>query len=318
MSVRFDCSAKDVRIVPIIVAEFELINVERKIFARNFMERSYNSPFDQRPEALYGLSMDIAVNVFAFPMMNHAMREVLIEIPIAFVVIGRNQADLMRYGFLNESVKSIAIRAVDHSCNHVSFALHGADYDALAVSASPAKVATSAFTFVFVLGFSANKRFVNFNVADHLAEFDVAERNANLAAHQMRGIVGTKAHDAVDLKGADSILAGQHHVHDPEPLAQRLVGILEDRADQNRETISLLRTHLALPMIRARFKFPNFVVATARAMHYAIWPAIFEEICFAGIFMREQLLKLRNRHLVNLQMFLSFGHGVTPINVTPL
>jgi hypothetical protein len=71
---------------------------------------------------------------------------------------------------------------------------------------------------------------------------DVAECDANLVAHKQRGIVGTKAHDAVDLECADTILTGEHQVHDAEPIAQRLVRILKNRADKHREAVAMSST----------------------------------------------------------------------------
>ena len=43
---------------------------------------------------------------------------------------------------------------------------------------------------------------------------------------------------AHDLQCADALLAGQHQVDDLEPVAERLVGVLEDRSDQTRRTDS--------------------------------------------------------------------------------
>ena len=40
---------------------------------------------------------------------------------------------------------------------------------------------------------------------------------------------------ALDLQCTDTLLAGQHHVNDAEPVPQRLIRVLEDRSDQNTE-----------------------------------------------------------------------------------
>jgi len=40
-------------------------------------------------------------------------------------------------------------------------------------SASAAEVSASAFPFVFVLGFAADKGFINFNVSNELLELDI-------------------------------------------------------------------------------------------------------------------------------------------------
>ena len=284
------------------------------------MERANDATLHQRPETFDGIGVGVAMHIFPLAMMHHTMQEILVQIPIAAMIVNRNQAYLMRYSFIYEVVKGVAVGAVDHAGNHVVFALNRANYDALAMSTSPAEVTTATFAFVFVHGLSADVGFVYLDVADHLAEFDVTERNANLAAHEMRGIVGTEAHHAVDLQGADAFLAGQHHVHDAEPIAQRLVGVLKDRADQYGEAIAyaIRRALVAIPVIRPAM-FMHLVKAATRAEYYAIRPAVSGKVFLAGIFIREKLFELRYRHLVNLQVFLGFGfHGLTPINMESL
>jgi hypothetical protein len=57
---------------------------------------------------------------------------------------------------------------------------------------------------------------------------------------------------AHDLKRAHPFLAGQHEMSDLEPVAQRLVCILKDRAGNVREAIARLwRALVALAMIKA-------------------------------------------------------------------
>lgn len=273
------------------------------------MERADDSSFYQRPEAFNRLSVDVPMHVLAMHMMHHRVREVFIHIPITRMVVGRNQTDFVRYHFGNEAVKGLAVRALNHAGDYVSLALHGPDHDSLAMSASAAHAAASTWPFVLVLGLAADIGFINLNVADELLELDITESHANLAAHQVRGVIGTEAHHAVYLKGTDTFLAGQHHMHDAEPVAQRLVGVLEDRAYQHGKAVAngILGTLVAVPMKWAAMLM-DVVVIAARAAN-AIGPAIPDQIRFAGILMREKALKLSHRHLVDLQV-LGFGHGL--------
>jgi hypothetical protein len=55
--------SEDVRILPVIISELELGNIERHIFPAHFMERADNTAFEDRPEAFDGLSMDCADNM---------------------------------------------------------------------------------------------------------------------------------------------------------------------------------------------------------------------------------------------------------------
>src|SRR5712691_8085145 len=185
----------------------------------------------------------------------------------------------------------------DHSRNDVAFALHGSSHGNLAVSASSPEVTATSWPFVLVLGLAADPCFVHFNDADQLAEFFIAQRSSDLMAHEPRGLVGAEAHIAHDLQCADTLLAGQHQVNDAEPFAQRFVGVLEDRHDENREPIDLWQAILALPVPRLP-KCPNFVMAATRAIH-AIGPAIAHQVGAARIFMRKQRLELGDAKLVN-------------------
>lgn len=83
---------------------------------------------------------------------------------------------------------------LDHAGDHVPLALHRTDYDGLAVPTTTAIVAATTLPLVLVLGLPADEGFVHFNVADQLLELDVAKRNANLVAHQVRRVVGAEAH----------------------------------------------------------------------------------------------------------------------------
>src|SRR5438046_3122551 len=120
----------------------------------------------------------------------------------------------------------------------------------LAMPTSSAEVAATSRAFVLILGLAADPCFVHFDDANQFAELFIAQCSSDLVAHQPSGFVGAETHIAHDLQRADALLAGQHQVNDAEPLAQRLVGVLEDRPDENREPIALWQAILALPVPR--------------------------------------------------------------------
>ncbi len=204
--------------------------------------------------------------------------------------------------------------AVDHSRNNVAFALDRADNNRFAVSTCTAEIAATAWPLVFILGLSADIGFVHFDVANQLLELGVAERDTNLAAHEPCGFVRTETHVAKDLQRAHPLFAGEHEVHNAEPIAQRLVRILKDRAHENGKAIAatIRRAHVAIPMMRLGMLM-HIVIAAARAAR-AIGPAIYLQILAAGVLVWELLLELVHRHLmyvqVGRQLALTFGqHG---------
>ena len=301
--------AEYVRILAIVVTEFELVYIERKIFAAHAMERSNYSTLNDGPEALDGVGMYRAVNVFVSPMMNYAVQEVASKPAVSTPLVGRDQANFRRNCFAHKSVEHRGGSVLDHASNDIPFPFNCPDDRSFSLDSSTAHVATSTGTFVLVLGLAADKRFVHFNVPDKLLKFDVAKCNTNLIAHEERGIVGTEPHHAIDLQGADALLAGEHHVHDAEPVAQRLVRVLKDCADQYREAVAnaIGRACVAIPMLRLACMFVYVIITASRAAD-AIRPAIDLQVRTAGRFIRKLALELSDGHLMNLKVIFGRGH----------
>jgi hypothetical protein len=69
-----DRRSENVRVLPVVISELELGNIQRHIFAAHFVERADHAALEDRPEAFDGLSMDRAYNILAFGMVNDAMR----------------------------------------------------------------------------------------------------------------------------------------------------------------------------------------------------------------------------------------------------
>jgi hypothetical protein len=57
--------SKDVRVLPIVIAELEFGNIERHVLAADLVERTNDATLDDRPEAFDGLSMNRANNILA-------------------------------------------------------------------------------------------------------------------------------------------------------------------------------------------------------------------------------------------------------------
>jgi hypothetical protein len=137
-------------LVRLFVPKRELVDVQRKVLAADFVERADNSSFHQRPETFDGLSVNVAMPIFAYAVMYHAVRKVLVDVAIASVIVGRDQADLMRDSLAHKGVKSFGASVVDDAGDHVAFALHGSDDDGFSVPACSAEVSPTAFAFVLL------------------------------------------------------------------------------------------------------------------------------------------------------------------------
>src|SRR5689334_16090591 len=89
-----DRRAEYVGILAVVVAELKLVDVERKVFLTDLMERAHDPALNQRPEAFNCLRMDRAVNVFACAVVNEAMREMLVDVVVARMFVRGYQAHL--------------------------------------------------------------------------------------------------------------------------------------------------------------------------------------------------------------------------------
>jgi hypothetical protein len=161
--------------------------------------------------------------------------------------------------------------------------------------------------FVFIV--TPNGRFIDLDNAAKL--FNVLhKRHADFMAHAPSGFVGTKAHIAHDLQCARALLAGEHQMRDLEPVAERLVRVLKNRASDVREAIAgIWRALVALPGPGAIGEFVGLFRPAAGAAD-AFRPAPRDEVGAAGFFVGKECLKFSVRELVN--RLGSLGHWCLP------
>lgn len=304
---------EDIRVKAVVVAELRLSDVERQVLRGDLVIAPHDGTLQQAPEALYGVRVDRAHDVLASPVIDHAMREFAAQGLVRLPCIRADQADAIRDRFADEADQGFTVDVLDHAGDHVALArdhashnsLTGADTATRTARALP--VASTAFVFVLVLRLAAHKGFVRLNNAHELLELAVHESGADFVADTPSGAVGTKTHFPLNLEGRNTLLADHHAVDDAEPLAQALVRVLEDGADENGKAVvrSGSRAVVAQPVKRHRAVRLDVGIAALRAAH-AIGPALADKVAFAGVIIREHRLKLRNGHLLNLDFVSHF------------
>lgn len=158
-----------------------------------------------------------------------------------------------------------------------------------------------------VLRLASDKGFVDLDDAHKLAEILIGEAGAYAVAHIPSCLVRTEAHIAIDLQRTDFLLTRQHQVDDAEPLTERFIRVLEDRANQYREPVSSPGSAgIALPMKWPRVGF-DFGIAATRA-NDKLRPAVFGEIEFAGVIIREHDLEVPDRHVMDALLLRHVRH----------
>jgi hypothetical protein len=293
-----DRRSENVRILPIVVAELEFRNVQRHVLGAHLVERAHYSALEDRPEAFDCLSVDRTYDVLSFGMVDHGMRVFLVEFSVAEPLIGAEQAYFVRDSFADEFTERISADVLNNAGDHIALALNHTD-DRRFSGTNAARSATfAALVFVLVLRQFTNESFVNLDNAAKLVNV-LHQCDANFVTHAPSGLVRTEAHVTINLKRAHALFAGQYEMDHAVPIAERLVRVLEDRSDQNREPIAVRGALVALPMPFARSKVIDCRIAATRAVD-ALRPAPGLQIGPASIFVGEHALKLSGSKLVDL------------------
>jgi hypothetical protein len=309
-SASFDRRSENVRVLPIVIAELELGNIERHIFAADFVETSDDTALEDAPEAFDGLSVDCADDVLAFRMVNGGVREVFVKAIVASPLIGAKQADFIGNGFAHEGFQRGGLDICDYAGNNVSLAADSADDWRFAGTDAASSTPAAAFVPMPVFGQTADESFIYLdNSAELINVFH--QGNTNLVAHFPCGLVRTEPHVTHDLQCAHALLAGEHQVDDAIPVTKRFVSVLKDRPGNVGEPISCVGGALrALPMPRHCRDLTADLCTTARAAD-TFWPTSPNEIGAARIFVREHFLELCDRKLMDW-LWLFACHGALP------
>lgn len=297
---------KHVGIEAVVVPELKLRDVERHIFGAHLVERTNDAPLEDAPEAFNRIRMHRADNVLLAQVIDCF---VVIMAEIVAVVgcrVRRQQADLVRNCLVDESQHLLRRDLLKNARHHVTLALDRANDRRFALGRVVFSLIEMAVTFL-----AANPRLVHFYDAAQL-DFGLDQRRADFVAHKMRCVVAAEAEHALDLQGAHSLLARKHQMGDAIPVAQRLLGVLENRPRQAREPIAVLGAFPALPVegLIAR-GVVQVRVAAARAMH-AFRPTPRHQVAQAGLVIPngETGFKLSHCHLRD--WFRALCHGGNP------
>ena len=94
--------SKNIRVLPIVVAELKLRNIERQIFAADLVEATNNAALNERPKAFDCVGVDRTDNVLPGFVIDDAMWVFIAKSVIAWIGIGTKQADFVRDCFINK------------------------------------------------------------------------------------------------------------------------------------------------------------------------------------------------------------------------
>lgn len=300
---------ENIRVQTVVIAELEFRDVQREIFAAHFVIAAHHAALNQRPETLNRVRVQRADNVLLSTMVNRSVLIFFAQVSISIMLICSEQRCISRNNFAHKSLHRRGVDLIEHAGDDITLTLDSADYGELKWIVDSANAAF-ALADMTILVLATDESFIDFNKSNKLAEFFVRQSGADASAHIPSGFVTTEAHHAMNLQSADTFLAGEHQMDDAEPIAERLICVLEDCPDEDREAVSLRGTLMALPMefIGQRI---DLCIATARAPD-ALAPAVHAEISCTGPFVRERFFPVRKGHLVNALQVV-FGHSRGPV-----
>ena len=211
-------------------------------------------------------------------------------------LIGAEQANPVRNGLVDERLKRRGAKIFDDACDDIALATDSARNDCFAGACRAGDAI--ALVVMAVLSLAADKRLIDLDNAAQLG-FRFDQGGSDFVTHKPSGLNRTEPHIAAKLARAHSFFAGQDQVRDLEPVAKRLVGILEDGPSDAGETVSVCSADFALPM-EARRQLVDLRVAAARAFD-AIWPTPRHQVGLTSIFVtnRKHGVELSRSHLVD-------------------
>ena len=284
---------KHIGVHAVIVAKLKLRDVQRHIFGAHFVERTDHAAFKDRPEALNRVRVNGTDNVLPRFVVNHLVRVLAQIVAVSRPRVRSQQADFVGNGFAHEGQHRFRRDPLKNASDHIAVTLHRTDDRRFALCRAELLLVP-----MTVLVFAANPRFVHFHNAPKLRLWR-DQRRADFVAHGMGRLVAAEAHHTLDLEGAHSLLAGKHQMGDPEPIAERLLGVLKDRPGKAREPIALRRTGPALPMEGLVAGGVIQVGIAATRTGDALRPAAGDQVVEASFVVpnRETGLKLGRGHL---------------------
>jgi hypothetical protein len=278
---------KYIRILAVIVPVAELRQVQRQVVFAHLVECTDYATLQQAPEAVQIGGMDVPAHVFASHMAYRFMRIAdFAQSSIAAMLISCHQGHVFAHRLPHKALQGIRVDLLNNLGCDVALASNRANHGYLAMWAVSA-IPLASDRHMLILPLPADVGFVYLNLSHELAKSTVFHGRSDAMAHVPGSAVRPATNDALDLKGANTLLAGQHQIHDLKPGLERIVRILKDRLGNHGKAIAITTAAaLALtdPVKRTALDCKHLGVIAARACH-AIRPTALLQECLAGIFL---------------------------------
>src|SRR5713226_671230 len=197
----------------------------------NFMIRTDYRAFQQAPDILNRIGMNIPTHILPAAVINNSVLTVVVcNTFVSWPFIGNNKFRFWMNMAFYKGMKRAAIRAHDLAHSYISAALNNTDH-----SSFIGKIRTFPTTSAFK--FSADKGFVNLNSAFQFLGIHFRHRRSNTMAEIPSGFI-RNTNCTFHLIGGDAFLRFHSQINCNEPFFKRQVSVMKDRAGQYGELIT--------------------------------------------------------------------------------
>lgn len=203
-----DCCAEDVRVLPVVVPETELGNIERHVLAADLMETANDPALDERPKAIDGLGMGCAVDILACGVIDNRMGKFGAKMLVSDPLVGAKQAYFVRDALADESGEGLGVNSLDDPRHNIALAAHGSGDWRLARADAARSAALPALVDMLVLGLAADESLIDLDDAQEFTKMLVPQASPDAVAHIPSGAVRAETHVTIDLERADAFFAG--------------------------------------------------------------------------------------------------------------
>lgn len=220
---------------PFVVVSPDLIAAGVQVLRADGVERADDAALENREVTLDGVRMNVSAHVFANLMVHGLMAQnPRLNGAHRALAIGYN-VDVLRVLKLlsDDRLKRLAVHGRDMERAHAAVTLYQREH---ALFAHAATALMQALAGVLVLFLAAYVGRIRLNRAAARAEQagGVLHGFADTVRHEPRRLIRHTEH-ALQLLGANALLAGRHELHGLKPYVQRDLGALEDGPDRDRK-----------------------------------------------------------------------------------
>src|SRR5271157_1340911 len=227
---------------PIVKTKRLLVNVAEQMEWLHANVGSMQAAFQEAPEVLHHVSMDVAVRVLN-SMVDNGVLIVCSQTFVRFQLVSEDRR--ARFDMLTDLLLKfpLATTIYNESPNIAAAFYHAHDYGFILAASSGDDTCT--LRLVHVARFSADESLIHFDLARELAAMFALLSKPNTMQHEPRSLLGDSKRTR-NLATTHTILAVEDHPHCRKPLVQAERRILEDGSNLDRKLPPWM-AHAALP-----------------------------------------------------------------------